>query len=168
MAHENGAIRLASSKVTTGSELSMRGERFPKNTTLRLELRGALETFRLGEVRTDAKGVFEARLGLPPAARAGSYTLVAVAPDGDKVAQADLAISAAAPAGMEHNKGGGGASNTASGATSAPHPTAEMMKLPVSTSGLELATIIGVVVLSLGIGLRLVLRAPAAESLGGS
>jgi len=94
-AHENGVIRLASKSLALGAELAMRGEKLPKNATLRLELRGALSTFALGTVSTDSAGTFQLGRSLPPDVRAGSYVVVAIAPDGDKVAQADLSITPA-------------------------------------------------------------------------
>ena len=158
LAHEEGAIHLGAKRVAVGGDLSMRGERLPKNASLRLELRGALETFRLGEVRTDAKGLFQSRVGLPPEVGAGTYKLVAVAPDGDKAAEAELEVTSAPTA--AHEMGAHGVANTAPGSTASPHPTAEMMTLPRSTTGLELAVISGFVLLCGGLGGTLVLRAP--------
>ncbi len=165
LAHEEGVIRLRSSEVSAGGELGLRGEKLLKNAALRLELRGTLETFPLGEVRTDAKGVFQARLALPAEARAGSYTVVAVAPDGDVAARAELTVSAApptTPAGVAEHEGHG-AMQPGALAPNSPHPTADMMKVPVSTTGLELAAIAGIVGVSLAGGL-LLLRGARAPS----
>lgn len=132
------------------------GEKLSKSTAFRLELRGALETHVLAEVRTDTAGRFEARYTLPAAARAGSYTVVVLASDGDVSARADLMVSAvptpsptAMPdmAGMDHSRMPGMTDS------SRPHATAEMMDVPVTTNGLEWAAIATIVVLSAAGGL---------------
>src|SRR5918911_4427347 len=101
-AHERGAIHLASSQVPVAGDVVMTGEKLPKSTVLELQLRGTLNNYPFREVRTDAKGAFQARLTLPPDVPAGAYTLVALAPDGDVTARAELVIapapSAATPA----------------------------------------------------------------------
>ncbi|MGH7518654.1 MAG: hypothetical protein ACREOC_14505 [Gemmatimonadales bacterium] len=164
LAHEEGVLRLGANEIATGGELALRGEKLPKDATIRLELRGTLETFPLAKVRTNATGTFDARLALPLEARAGGYTVVALAPDGDVVARAELTVAAVAPPAASSEEMGEhdahGAMNTAPGTTDAPHPTAEMMKVPISASVGEWAAIIGFVALSLGAGVVL-LRGPA-------
>ncbi len=162
-AHEKGVIRLGSKEVPTGGQLELRGEKLPKSTRVRLELRGTLETLPLADVRTNAAGAFEARLALPAEARAGSYSVVALAADGDIVARAELTVVTTAPAeatpGAPPNdvvgQKGRHTMDTAPGATDSHHPTAEMMKLPVSTTWVERAAILGVLMLSLAGGLLL-------------
>jgi hypothetical protein len=149
MAHEKGVIHLASKEVRAGGELGLRGEKLPKRATLRLELRGTLETFTLAQVRTDAAGRFQARLAVPPEARAGAYTVVALAPDGDVAARAALAIVTPARA-MDH-----GTMDSMPPTTESPHPTAEMMKVAVATTGGEWAVILAVIAASLGGALAL-------------
>ena len=153
-AHEEGVIRLRSGEVPAGGRLELRGERLPKATRLRLELRGAVETFPLGHVRTDAEGVFSASPTLPAGAGSGDYTVVAVAPDGDVAARAELTVVVAlagttATAEAEH------AGHQAMQPTASPHPTAEMMNLPVTTTGGELTVVAGIIALSLAGGLLL-------------
>lgn len=151
MAHEKGIIRLASKEVPIGGELGLQGEKLPKSATLRLELRSALETFSLAEVRTNAAGRFQARLTLPADAGAGSYTVVALAPDGDVAARAQMVVLAAAPAhATEH-----GATDSTPTRTASPHPTAETMKLAVATTGGERAAILTIIAACLGGGLTL-------------
>lgn len=155
-AHEEGVIRLRSSEVPAGGRLELRGERLPKASRLRLELRGALETFPLGHVRTDAKGVFSASPALPAGAGSGGYTVVAVAPDGDVAAWAELTVVDALPgttatARAEH------AGHEAMQPTASPHPTAGMMNVPVTTTAGELAVVAGIIALSLAGGLLLLL-----------
>jgi hypothetical protein len=145
IAHEKGIIRLASNEVAVGGELGLRGEKLPKSNTLRLELRGSLETFTLTAVRTNAAGRFQARLPLPPEARAGSYTVVALASDGDVAARAALVIIAAASTQVMDRRQ----------TKESSHPTAEMMKLRVATAGGERAAILTFILASLGGGLLL-------------
>jgi len=157
-AHEKGAIQLASKQVSVGGELSLRGDKLPKNATLRLQLRGTLETFPLADVRTDSLGGFRARFALPVEAKPGTYAVVVLASDGDIVARAELGI-VAAPASMgemspeEHAK-----MNPDTTATNEPHATAENMRVPVRTSPAEWATIFTLIAASSGIGLALLLR----------
>ncbi len=155
-AHEKGALHLGQKSVATGSNLDLRGERLPKNATITLQLRGALATFPLGEMKTDTKGVFQGSIGLPPEARAGSYTIVAVAGDGDKVAETALQIVAAE--GSAHDMADHGTSNTSPEATEAPHPSAEMMPIQAATSRAEWATIAVLIGAGLAGGLLLLRR----------
>lgn len=159
LAHEKGAIRLASKQVPAGGELSLRGERLPKNTTLRLELRGALESFPLGELHVDSTGKTQARLALPREARMGNYKVVVLAPDSDIAAQAELVILAApaadSAAAMDHARMDHGPMNTEPGATDGAHATAEMMPLDTSKSAGEWAAIVAVIVVALGSGVAL-------------
>lgn len=175
-AHPKGTIRLASKELGVGGELALRGETLPKNATLRLQLRGTLETFPLAEVRTNATGVFQARLALPMEARTGSYTVVVLAPDGDVVAQAELlVVASAAPAGVvaepEHPAERATAKtspehpaehatpNTSPDATDMPHASAEMMEVQVATTPGEWVGILAIIVASVGGGLALLLGA---------
>jgi hypothetical protein len=163
LAHPKGTIRLASKELSVGGELALRGEALPKNETLRLQLRGTLETFPLSEVRTNAAGGFQARLALPVEARMGRYTVVVLAPDGDVAAQAELLIvAAAAPAGVaaepEH-AAGHAVPNTSPAATDMPHASAEMMEVPVATTAGEWVGILALIVASVGAGLALLFGA---------
>lgn len=156
LGHEGGVISLSSKQIAVGSQISIRGEKLPKNSTLRMQLRGALETFPLAEVRTDSAGGFDARLALPEEVKAGTYIVVVVASDGDVAARADVVVTAApasgmaAMPGMEEHPG-----MTRPPGEPGPHATAEMMKVPVSTSGAEWAAIVGIIVLSAAGGLVL-------------
>lgn len=99
-AHEEGVIRISPERATIGAEIEIRGEKLGEEVRLRLELRGALETYLLGEVETAEDGKFRATPRLPEPARAGRYRIVAVAPDGDDVARADLEIVATGDRGV--------------------------------------------------------------------
>lgn len=167
VAHEKGAIHLASNAVPVGGDLVMSGVKLPKNGVLKLQLRGTLDNYDVGQARTDTVGAFQMRLTLPPHVPAGAYTLVAIAADGDVSARTELAVTAgpavaaSAPAsampGMKMPEGATmpHMSEMMSGA----HATAEMMAIKRSTSGGEWAVIVGVIVVSLGGGLILLRRA---------
>jgi hypothetical protein len=161
LAHEKGVLRLGSKEVRTGGELDIRGEKLPKAATVRLELRGTLETFPLSQVRTSAAGRFDAKLALPPEARAGSYTVVAVASDGDIVARTELTVIAAASGAAMEDMAGHSGANVAPATSAGPRATAEIMRVPVSTTGAEWVTIIGIITLSLVGGLILLRSASA-------
>lgn len=158
LAHEKGAIYLASKTVGRGGELVLRGERLPKSGIIRLQLRGTLETFSLGEQRIDTAGRFQGKVSLPAQVAAGTYTVVALASDGDVVARADLIVTQAAapaPGAMADMDHAGMPGMTDS---SGVHPTAEMMDVPVNTSGGEWAVIAAIIGLSAAGGLVLLAR----------
>ncbi len=94
-AHEEGVLTLASPRATAGSALGLKGTDFSGRTTYLLVLKGALRSFELGRVTSDTAGSFEVQLELPAEAGAGSYRLVAVAPDGDEVSAVELELEAA-------------------------------------------------------------------------
>lgn len=93
--HGEGVLKVAVNRVAAGSMLAIEGSSFEKGTRLRLVLVGALEEYALQEVTTDTVGAFGTQVRLPGAARPGPYRVVAVAPDGDRVASVDLAVTAA-------------------------------------------------------------------------
>lgn len=157
LAHEKGAIRLGTRRPAAGDRLALRGEHLPKDAALTLELRGALKSYRLGAVRTDGKGLFTSTIALPAEAGAGTYRVVAIASDGDKTAEAELTIVAATAATPEH-EGMHAAPNVAS----APHATAEMMRLPVSWTGVEMVVVAVIVGACLAGGVRLLARTPSS------
>lgn len=160
LAHEKGAIYLAAKEIRVGGELVLRGERLPKSSTLRLQLRGTLETFPLSEVRTTATGTFQARMALPLEARTGAYTVVVLASDGDVAAQATLnVIAAPVVAGGEMSPEQHAMMNTAAAATDSLHASAEMMHVQVATTGAEWAGIVAILLLSAGGGLALLVGA---------
>ncbi|MBI4545491.1 MAG: hypothetical protein HY703_09870 [Gemmatimonadetes bacterium] len=149
-AHEPGVLHLAAREVGVGGEISVHGQKLPRRTRLRLELRGALATLDLGTVHTDGAGEFTARLPLADSVRPGTYGLLAIAPDGDVSARADLVVLAAAPAG-EHVHGA--QEDAARGRV--PQARAEMMDLPASRSAGEWVVILGIIGLSVGCGVVL-------------
>jgi hypothetical protein len=98
-AHETGAIHVSANQVAAGGSLTVRGEKLPKSSDLKLELRGILDNYPVGTVKTDTAGAFRLSLTVPPNVPAGAYTLVVIASDGDVTARADLAVSAAVAGG---------------------------------------------------------------------
>lgn len=130
-AHEEGVIHLATRTATVGQTLEMRGEKFTPNIRLRLELRGPLAMFPLGQVGTDAAGGFRVAPTLPAEARPGLYAIVALAPDGDEIGRAELAIIAP-PLGLDA---------PGHGPEQAGHPTDAEMDLDVSRGAGGAATI---------------------------
>jgi hypothetical protein len=165
LAHEHGAIHLASSQVRVAGDVALTGEKLPKSTMLQLQLRGTLNTYPLQALRTDAKGTVQARLPLPSDVPAGAYTLVVLAPDGDVVARAELGITPAATASTPAERSAMPA--MAQGASmphmaqemSGPHATAEMMALDRSTSPGEWAAIVALIALSAAGGVMLLRKA---------
>jgi hypothetical protein len=165
--HEVGAIHLSAKTVATGGSVTVRGEKLPKASDLKLELRGVLDNFPVGSVKTDTAGAFQMSLTVPSTVPAGTYTLVVIASDGDVTARADLAVSAAlvAPA----NQPGGGSMSSMPGM--ADHDMAGMtneqasaapMQIPHTTTPAEAIVIWGVIGASLVWGLTLIRKARTA------
>lgn len=147
LAHEGGVIQLAAKEVSVRGELGITGAKLPKNAELHLELHGALEQFPLGIVRTDTAGAFTATLTIPDEVGTGSYVVIVLAPDGDVAARAELVVTAA-PATATDISAGTARMEGMQMPGEAPHATAEMMVLPVTTGALEWAVIGAFVLLS--------------------
>lgn len=92
LAHGDGVLELASSTAAAGEELVVRGSDFATGESYRLVLVGALEERELDSVRPDEDGAFSITVTVPDDLREGRYRLAAVAPDGDVVDRADLAV----------------------------------------------------------------------------
>lgn len=151
LAHGGGVLRLASPTAAVGGSISLTGDKMEKNANLQLELRGTLDNYPVGQVRTDSAGKFRMSIVLPPHVPAGAYSLVAIAPDGDVAARTDLTLTvAAASTGMMGEHG--------SGAMPAMHATDEMMALHVSTSPAEWLAIAAFLLATVGGGLVLLRR----------
>lgn len=165
-AHGGGVIRLASNQVAVGGTLALRGEKLEKNSHIRLELRGTLDNYPVGEVKTDTAGKFQMSIVLPPHVPAGAYTLVAIAADGDVTARADLTV------GMPTGGAGSGPVPTAmpgmpgmSGTQEMPgeHATEEMMALKRTTSNGEWAFIAAFILLTFAGGAVLLRKGASAR-----
>ena len=153
--HEKGVIRLATKQVAAGGELAIRGEKLPKSNSVILTLVGALATHSLGEVATTATGTFDTKVAIPAAAKPGSYVVVAEAGDGDELARADVVVIPATAhdmSGMTHDMS---AMRATDSSAMAAHPSAAMMELEATRSGVEWAVILLMVALSAGGGVAL-------------
>ena len=158
LAHEMGTIKLSAPQVVVGGSLTLTGSKFTKDHPLKLELRGALATIQLGEVRSDAEGAFTLTITLPADARAGAYSLVVIAEDGDVVARAGLPVLAAAAASEAHAAVGHSLAGMAQG-----QGTAEMMPLPRNGTASQSAAVLGLLALCVVGGSLMVRRARLAE-----
>lgn len=164
----SGVLHLESKQVGIGGELVLRGEKFERTTDLKLELRGTLDNYPVGEVKTDTAGAFQTTLTLPPHVPTGAYTLVAIAPDGDITARVDMMI---VPAEVAPRAGTGkpGMKQMPGMGEEMPgeHATAEMMAVDQSQSPAERLIVAALVLLSFGGGATL-LRKAARERSGGT
>lgn len=163
-AHGGGVIRLASNHVAVGGEIALTGQKLDKKSNIKLELRGVLDNYPVGEVLTDSAGTFQMRLVLPPHIPAGVYSLVAIAADGDVAARADLTVGmTTGGAGSGPAAAMPGMSGMSQGTQEMPgmHATEEMMTLKRSTSPGEMVFITLFILVSLG-GAALLLRKAAS------
>lgn len=157
--HGDGVIRVGSKQVAVGGTIALTGEKLEKNADLRLELRGILDNYPAGRLRTDASGRVSASITIPPAVPIGAYTLVAIALDGDVAGRTDLAVGPAADvtatrAGMPHMPAD----------MPGMQATAEMMKIERTTTAGEWAVIATLILLSFGGGALLLAHARRTTS----
>lgn len=157
-----GVISLASNQVAVGGTLGLTGEKLEKNSNIKLELRGTLDNYPVGEVKTDTAGKFQMSIVLPPHVPAGAYTLVAIAADGDVTARADLTVGTLTGAagsgpvtGMQGMPGMGHGTQEMPGM----HATDEMMALKRTTSGGEWAFIAAFIIVTFASGAVLLRKA---------
>jgi hypothetical protein len=155
-AHETGAIHLSANQVAIGGTLTVTGERLPKSSDLKLELRGVLDNFPAGSVKTDTAGAFQIPFTVPQAVPAGPYTLVVIASDGDVTARADLVVSAAGTQAAAPGAPGSMADMPGMGGMSGEHATAEPMSIARTTTTIEWVVIWGIIIVSLAGGVTLV------------
>jgi hypothetical protein len=171
--HGGGVITLSTKNLAAGGELVIKGTKFSKSAPFRVELRGALRTVTLGQVRTDTAGAFEMRVALPREATPGQYTVVAVATDGDVAGRAGLVVipgsapaaqTAGQPGAMGHDMGA--MPGMPGGTAGEQHATADLMKVPVRTTAFEWAVIGALVFGSLAGGLALLRASKARTDVG--
>lgn len=146
-AHGTGAIKLSTKQSSAGATVTVLGSEFAKNSSVRLELRGVLATQVFGRVATGPNGSFQQVVTIPAATKTGQYSIVAVAPDGDVVADATLMIADAASVSSATSAPGPMMSMPGMQGTMAAHATAEKMTvpIPITTMGWSvIASIIGV------------------------
>ena len=107
-AHGNPTVGVEPNPVAFGGDVTIEGEEFEEDAEISLVLEGVLGEISLGNVTTDAEGLFSVTVTLPSTAGPGSYRIRAVG--ADDVAVADLRIlegeGGAAPA-AEHEAGVG-------------------------------------------------------------
>ncbi len=170
-AHGGGVIRLTSSQVPVGGTMTLSGEKLEKSSNIKLELRGTLDNYPVGEVRTDTAGKFQMSIVLPPHVPAGAYSLVAIAADGDVAARADLTVGTltggagsgpvAAMPGMTGMTGMTGMNGTQE--MPGMHATDEMMALKRTTSGGEWLFIGAFILVTFAAGALLLRKAAVAR-----
>ncbi len=95
-AHEEGTLKLADRRLAPGTSIQIMGEKFARGSRLKLALVGVAGRFELGEVETDTAGAFTKSFDLATDLTAGSYRLVAIAPDGDEAASLTVEVLVAA------------------------------------------------------------------------
>ena len=164
VAHETGAIHLVSKQIAPGDELAFAGERLPKGATVKVELRGALNKYQVGEIQIDKAGKVQARLKLPGDIPAGNYTVVVLAPDGDVAARAQLVVATATANAMPNNMPGmthGMEGMSGMKGMSGPQATAAMLPLDQQRTPGQWAVITGIVGASLIAGVVLLRKASA-------
>ncbi len=160
-AHETGAIHLASNQVSVGGTIDIRGEKLPKSQTLKLQLRGILDTYPLGEAQTDTAGTFHAPFTVPATVPVAQYTVVVIASDGDVTARADLAVVAATTTASAQPTNG--AASMAGMPGMSGEATAEPMHIDQTTTTGQRVIIYSIIALSL-IGGIVLLRISAGAT----
>lgn len=152
-AHGDGVLELASASVAAGAEVVVRGSGFEAGVTYRLVLVGTLEEREIRDVRPDSAGDFSLSLSVPADLDEGRYRLTAVAPDGDVVDRAELAVVGRAA-------GEGGAARDGDAGRRAPNAGARAGEMPLDRdrSGVEWGVIGLLVGLSGGLGVGLLRR----------
>ncbi len=163
-AHGTGVLRVASKQVALRGTIEMSGEKLGANASLKAELRGVLDTYPIGNVKTTKSQTLAARLVLPPSVPSGTYALVLIAEDGDVAGRTELIIgplaaAVAAAEGMAHMVGG------EAGGMAGMEATGEMMEVAVHTSFAEWAAIVVLVSLSFAGGVSLLVRSRRASEL---
>jgi len=164
----NGVLHLASQRVVIGGSLELRGEKFEERTDMKLELRGVLDSYPIGQVKTDASGTFQTTLTLPPHVPSGAYTLVAIAPDGDITARAELSIVPSAQAAGPSMPGMPGMSPRSGTEQEMPsqHATDEMMSIDQSKSAAERLIVALLVLASFAAGAVLLRKGATVDQAG--
>ncbi len=157
-AHGGGVLRVAPKQVARGGTVNLSGEKLEKSSDLKAELRGVLDSYPLGSVRTSATGTLSTSLTIPVAVPPGVFTLVIIAADGDVAGRTEVTIgppgeAAAVASGMPHM-------GAASGMANMPgmEATAEMMKIKVDTTPTEWVVIAILILLSFAGGGALIAR----------
>jgi hypothetical protein len=155
--HEDAVLRSSVSAIAAGDTLPLSGADFSSGTAYELRLLGALREYELRSIDVGPEGTFEIALPISSGVAPGVYKLVAVAPDGDRVASLDLTVlepRLAATDGNDDSKGSDG-----SGQSDA-REMARADEIPIERSrgGAEWGVIGLVVGLAAGLGIMLIRR----------
>jgi hypothetical protein len=152
-AHEKGVLRVAAREVAVGDTLAIAGEKFGRLLRLTLAIEGTAGRWEIATLETDSSGAFRVALPVPEPVTPGGYRLVAIAPDGDRVAGVDLVVNervvgraVVSPAGHADHE-----------------PSAEPLRLDRARDPLVTGGVLAVAGLALVAGV-LLLRRPAASS----
>lgn len=153
-AHEDAVLRSRLSTVAAGDTLPLSGTDFSPGVTYTLQLVGALREIELQRVEGGADGTLDLAIAVPRDVSPGVYKLVALAPDGDRVASLDLTIleSAAVP------DDAASAASELGHAESGQSARADDMPIERLRSGAEWGVIGLLIGLAAGIGIMLIRR----------
>jgi hypothetical protein len=151
--HEDAVLRSSASAAAAGDTLPLSGTDFSAGESYRLQLLGALREYELRRIQVGPEGTFDLALPIPWDVVPGVYTLVAVAPDGDRVAGLDLTVlePVAAPT-------GDGSRDESGQSTMRETARADEMPIERSRSGAEWGFIGLIVGLAGGVGIMLIRR----------
>lgn len=152
-AHGEAALESSVASVPAGGSVTLSGSLFVPGESHRLVLRGTLEDHELGEVTAAGDSTFSRTFEIPVDVRPGQYRVVAIAPDGDEVANLDLPVLAA-----ERTASASDGSGAAGDAPPTPQARADEIEIERSRAGLEWGVIGVVIGLAGGLGLGLVRR----------
>jgi hypothetical protein len=155
--HEDAVLRSPASAIAAGDTLPLSGADFSPSSTYELQLLGALREYELRRIEIGPEGTFDLALPIPSDVAPGVYKLVAVAPDGDRVAGLDLTVLEPTLAATDSD--GEPKDDDASGQTEM-REMARADEIPIerSRSGAEWGVIGLVVGLAAGFGIMLIRR----------
>ena len=163
-AHGTGAIKLSTKQSAAGATVTVLGSEFNKNSSVRLELRGVLATQVFGRVATGPNGTFQQVVTIPVGTKPGQYSIVAVAPDGDVVADATLMIADATAASSATPASGPMMNIPGMQGMMAAHATAEKMKVPIPITTMGWSVIATIIVVSAAAGISLLRSGGRSQS----
>ncbi len=159
IAHEKAVLKSPQSAVAVGGTLTLNGSDFEEGETYRLKLVGALNEYKLLQVKADMEGTFSIKVEIPRTVKSGEYKLTAIAPDGDAVARLDLTVLEASPANeaeMRHDLAD--EPEAGHGANSDQMARADDLPIQRSRSGAEWGVIGLVIGLAGGLGVSMIRR----------
>jgi hypothetical protein len=155
--HEDAVLRTSVSAIAAGDVLPLSGADFSAGATYELRLLGALREYELRRVEIGPEGSFELAPSIPSEVPPGVYKLVAIAPDGDRVASLDLTVLKPRLAATD---GDGERKDSAESGQTQTHEMAraDQQLIERSRSGAEWGVIGLVVGLAAGLGVTLMRR----------